>query len=100
MQSPGHDANELVELAENSNWYPDPRGRRVDTKDVMQVLNDAKKPLSRRAIQQLAHRSERETRTRLQRLINQGKVIKRCDGPDGRVVYYQPAGQHLEWGDQ
>lgn len=92
------DATKLVELAEDPNYVPDTRGFQVDADDVLEVLEQADRPLSRSDIQQLAHRSEDETHRRLNRLVSEGAVKKRRDGPDGRIVYYQPVGMDFEWG--
>lgn len=91
------DATKFVELADKQNYVPDTRGFQVDANDVYEKLVQSDRPLSRSDVQQLAHRSEAEAQRRLNRLVSEGKVEKRHDGPDGRIVYYQPAGMDYEW---
>lgn len=88
----------MDELEHVKNKSPNSKpGFHTEPGDVWQALKDADRPLSTADLQQITHHQQGGVRSRIGHLLDDGKIEKRTDGPDGRIVYYQPKEMEFEW---
>lgn len=89
---------DVAEHRQRSMAEPNP-GFQTEPGDVLEELKQADRPLSRSDLELLAHHGNEAVMRRINKLLAEDKIESRTDGPDGRVVYYQPKGMDFAWGD-